>query len=112
MRLEKVAIPEFMAPYCHFLIHEVDEAAPIRKRELQGEWFWGFSSFKLVDNAGGGAKYVTKYLHKSSLTRIRASLHYGQEGPTPGGNYALTAKLGAETPQRGEKSPLLKGPVF
>lgn len=99
-------------PHCHFLIHEVDEAAPIRKRELQAEWFWGFSSFKLVDNARGGAKYVTKYLHKTSLSRIRASLHYGTLGDSPGGSYALTAKLGAETPQREKKSPLLKGPVF
>ena len=68
-------------PHMHFLLHE--QGQPILKRMIQAEWSAGFSSVKLV-----GAKrshtpeaacwYVAKYLSKSMLARVRASVRYGR----------------------------------
>ena len=63
-------------PHYHMLVHEVSPADVIRKRVLQRAWRWGFSSWKLVDDYRA-AGYVTKYLAKSSLARVRASVDYG-----------------------------------
>lgn len=72
-------------PHFHLLIHEPDEAFPVRKDMMQSQWRLGFAHFKLVPNARDDgykfANYVTKYLTKSILCRARASLKYGQSPP-------------------------------
>ena len=67
-------------PHAHFLIHEVGQT--ITKRRLQREWSAGFSNARLVECADPedihrSAAYVCKYITKSMLGRIPASLHYG-----------------------------------
>lgn len=62
-------------PHLHALIHETDE--PIRKRMLEGHWPFGFTKIKLTD--GNSSYYVTKYLAKSLMARVRASLNYGRQ---------------------------------
>lgn len=65
-------------PHLHALIHEQDE--PVRKRMLEGQWPFGFTTIKLCD--GNSSYYVTKYLAKSLMARVRASLHYGRPHAT------------------------------
>lgn len=60
-------------PHMHALIHESDKAIP--KSLLQEQWRLGFSSAKLCDF--DASRYVSKYLAKQSLARVRASLRYG-----------------------------------
>ena len=67
-------------PHFHLLLHEVSDEHPARKRSLEGQWeAIGYSSWRLATPAAAG--YVTKYLTKSALASIRASLHYGQQPP-------------------------------
>lgn len=63
-------------PHVHLLVHEVAE--PVRKATLDGQWPLGFSKWKLVEREPAAAVYVCKYLAKDALTRVRASLRYGQ----------------------------------
>nr|QXN72784.1 MAG: replication initiator protein [Microvirus sp.] len=64
-------------PHFHALIHERDGQAT--KRTLEAGWRLGFSQFRLIDRSSKKeARYVSKYLSKSALTRIRASRHYGE----------------------------------
>lgn len=77
-------------PHLHALIHEVDAA--VTKAVLQGQWKHGFSTVKLCDTEA--SSYVTKYLSKSMLARVRASLRYGQRSD----NIAMTPQgSGRET---------------
>ena len=63
-------------PHYHALLHERGPA--ITKRELESEWKFGFTNFKLVDTHDKRVvTYVTKYIAKQALARIRASLRYG-----------------------------------
>lgn len=63
-------------PHYHALLHE--RGPMVTKRELQGQWKLGFTAFKLVDMSDKAVPYyVTKYLSKQALARIRASLRYG-----------------------------------
>lgn len=63
-------------PHYHALVHE--RGPMVTKRDLQAEWKIGFSSFKLVDLEDRDvAGYVTKYIAKQALARIRPSLRYG-----------------------------------
>lgn len=64
-------------PHFHILVHESRGSMPIRKRTLDGQWKLGFSQFRLVDVSDKAARYVTKYLTKSVLARVRASIAYG-----------------------------------
>lgn len=64
-------------PHYHILVHEVSQDLPVTKRQLQSQWLYGFTQFKLVEDSKAAA-YVTKYLHKSAQARVRASLHYGK----------------------------------
>lgn len=66
------------APHYHVLVHERDPAKPVRWAVLSDAWTWGFSTFKLIDDERG-ATYAAKYLSKSSLARVRASLAYGKD---------------------------------
>lgn len=64
-------------PHVHLLLHETGEA--IRKRDLEAQWNYGFSNWRLVEKGDTKpAWYVSKYLVKDALTRIRASQNYGQ----------------------------------
>jgi hypothetical protein len=64
------------AIHLHGLLHEQDLTMPLTKRLLQSQWEAnGFSHFKLSDE--GSIGYVTKYLTKGNLGRLKASLFYG-----------------------------------
>lgn len=63
-------------PHFHGLIHEVSPIHPVTHKALvQAIWRLGFVRYKLAEPGKGG--YVTKYLTKSSLVRVRASGGYG-----------------------------------
>lgn len=68
-------------PHYHLLVHQSDPLKPVTYRDLAGQWKWGFSNFKLVDDGEltnqQAAGYVTKYLVKSMSARVRASIDYG-----------------------------------
>jgi len=61
------------ALHLHALIHE--RGGPVPRRVLEGQWPYGFTRAKLCDVRG--ASYVTKYVAKGMLSRVRASLRYG-----------------------------------
>lgn len=64
------------APHFHGLVHEVDKLRPVTHKALDRDlWRLGFTRYKLAD--AGTVGYVTKYLTKSSLARVRASGGYG-----------------------------------
>ncbi len=66
-------------PHYHALIHETSESTPVTKRCLQAAWPHGFTSFKLLpENESWRAAYACKYLSKSILARVRASIGYGK----------------------------------
>ena len=66
-------------PHFHLLVHEVYAEFPVRHSTLTEAWKFGFSKFNLVaEGEPKVAAYVTKYLTKSSLARVRASVGYGQ----------------------------------
>lgn len=69
-------------PHFHALIHEEVEGG-LKHAQLTSTWKLGFTKFKVVSDVRT-AWYVTKYLSKSALARVRASLTYGQE-KTPSG---------------------------
>ena len=64
-------------PHYHMLIHEC--VGSVLHKHLQGSWDHGFSNWKLVADEGS-ASYVCKYLSKSALARVRASVKYGVSG--------------------------------
>lgn len=53
-------------PHFHALIHESDEARPIRHRTLATGWKLGFTKFKLCEGSKT-AWYVAKYLTKTRM---------------------------------------------
>jgi len=61
-------------PHYHVLMHE--RAGCVKHATLQGAWHLGFTHAKLLTDSQG-ARYVAKYLLKSSGLRVRASLRYG-----------------------------------
>lgn len=71
-------------PHFHLLVHE-QGGTVVRHAILSRQWVHGYSNWKLVDSAGPAASYVCKYLSKSPLTRVRASVGYGQGTQTPFG---------------------------
>lgn len=62
-------------PHYHMLLHESSPIG-VRHRTLQSQWTLGFSAWKLADKRA--AFYVTKYLTKSLMARVRASKNYGR----------------------------------
>jgi hypothetical protein len=66
-------------PHYHLLISESDDAKPLRARHIKGSWRSGFSDVKLVaqEDRARTVGYVCKYLSKSALARVRASVGYG-----------------------------------
>lgn len=67
-------------PHWHVLIHEVKPGEPVRELTLRTQWSHGFSKFNLVKDSRAAA-YVTKYLSKSLMARVRASVRYGKTRP-------------------------------
>lgn len=70
-------------PHWHILLHEQSLSSPIRKTVLERQWTAGFSHWRLIngadpDDTGKRISYVTKYVAKETLTRVRASLEYGE----------------------------------
>lgn len=65
-------------PHLHVLLHEQDLLRPLRKDMIQSCWGNGFSNAKLVKSTAQ-AVYVTKYLSKTKVARVRASLSYGSD---------------------------------
>lgn len=72
-------------PHWHILLSEQTLSSPIRKTVLERQWTAGFSHWRLInaaDDADSGRRiaYVTKYVGKSMLCRVRASIGYGDVG--------------------------------
>lgn len=65
-------------PHVHALLHE-EVKDSLTFRMLNAAWHDGFSKPKLIPRLESdvAAKYVTKYLMKSPLARVRASWRYG-----------------------------------
>lgn len=63
-------------PHYHALFHEKPGSKPLTYRALAREWKLGFTHFKLVTDISQ-ATYPCKYLTKSMLARVRASIRYG-----------------------------------
>lgn len=89
-------------PHYHLLLHEPEGEAPVRKRVLEKQWKWGFSSWRLSEPRR--AVYVCKYLAKCSNARVRASLHYGQHAlsvNSPASEWISTLEnCGMTTPKK------------
>nr|QJB20415.1 MAG: replication initiator protein [Microvirus sp.] len=64
-------------PHFHMLVHECEGSPPVLHRHLSAQWRMGFTRVKLVEEGTKAARYVTKYLAKEALSRVRASLSYG-----------------------------------
>lgn len=62
-------------PHYHALVHETSRDRPIRKSVLNDFWPLGFSQWRLAKPEA--AKYTAKYLSKSAVARVRASVRYG-----------------------------------
>lgn len=63
-------------PHFHILVHEAADA--ITYRDLTETWVLGFTQFKLLAvEEKRAVRYVAKYLSKTSVARVRASLGYG-----------------------------------
>lgn len=70
-------------PHVHLLMHELCD---LSYRSITEPWSLGFCHAKLVEGTDA-SRYVTKYLVKSALARVRASQQYGQLRP-PGPRHA------------------------
>lgn len=93
-------------PHFHMLLHEYD--AQIAKRLLEAQWRYGFSHWRLVNvDQPRQVGYVTKYLAKDALTRVRASFRYGQGHIAPLTERVLqaTRAIGAVPPGQFRGSP-------
>lgn len=63
-------------PHLHMLVHEVSPDLPVRHAQLTQQWALGFTQWKLIADVRS-AGYVTKYVAKDSVARVRASKRYG-----------------------------------
>lgn len=79
-------------PHMHLLVHE-SAGQPIRKRQLLENWHHGFGTAKLV-NGEWAAWYVTKYISKASLARVRPSLGYGNASSVPSVSEGIYTSYG------------------
>lgn len=67
-------------PHYHVVIFEVDK--PVTHKALKAAWTAGFLDGSLV-RGPAGITYVMKYLSKSKLARVRASISFGAFSPSP-----------------------------
>lgn len=81
-------------PHWHGLVHS--KSGELTWSDLTLAWSCGFSVVKLVRDANA-LRYVTKYLCKEKLGRVRASLNYGASG--------LEAERPDATPSNGTAGP-------
>lgn len=75
--LRYLAVPELHkdgTPHWHALLH-----THASWRSLAKPWAYGFSKINLVEHGVREIRYVTKYLAKDKLGRVRASLSYGSK---------------------------------
>ena len=91
-------------PHVHVLLHERNSA--VRKDTIQAEWPHGFTSCKLVKDVNS-ALYVTKYLSKAMLARVRASLRYGKDDLYHSASVIEISDF--STKSKEEKTPQEKG---
>lgn len=63
-------------PHLHILVHEMNVEQSVRYATLASQWKLGFVNFKLARDTKTAA-YICKYISKSLLARVRASLRYG-----------------------------------
>lgn len=63
-------------PHMHLIVHE--RSTPIGERALRRTWRLGFAHAKLIRDEVGAA-YAAKYLSKTMLARVRASIGYGAD---------------------------------
>jgi hypothetical protein len=89
-------------PHFHVLLHECPSSPPVLHRHLTS-WKLGFVNAKLANDANAAA-YVTKYLSKSMLSRVRASILYGKSPPSPSIEDARCTTLDASLQPRLEGS--------
>lgn len=96
-------------PHLHLLVHETIEGQ-IKHEVLSSKWVLGFEKFRLVTDKRNDARYITKYLAKASVARVRASERYGQALQTACQKKAaqegsvgqdVSARPGARPPTRG-----------
>lgn len=81
-------------PHLHMLVHEVDRDRPVRERTLSKQWAaLGFVKWRLVHDRRAAA-YVCKYIAKSPLARVRASVRYGRQGQETHENAKLAGNAG------------------
>lgn len=64
------------APHWHMLLHERLGFSPVLWKHMAHQWTCGWSKINLV-RTRGAASYVSKYISKSAVTRVRASARYG-----------------------------------
>ena len=62
-------------PHAHLILHERLGGGLATERILRRQWKWGFARASLTDVKA--ADYVAKYLTKTILARVRASVGYG-----------------------------------
>lgn len=80
-------------PHFHLLLHE--QEGLVRHAVLKRAWTYGFSDFRLTAaDDRRAAAYVTKYLTKSVMSRVRASIDYGV--PSVGEHPLTPAPVGVE----------------
>lgn len=97
-------------PHWHLLMHEV--AGSVRKRVLDASWLLGYSQWRVVDTTSnkGPAFYAAKYLSKSALARVRASVEYGRPisalGSLPGATPAPQGEINPAVSVKGEGTNL------
>jgi len=68
-------------PHFHALVHETRADRSIPYRVIRDQWDLGFGHAKVVDDNKRAAFYTAKYLSKSALARVRASVRYGSPEP-------------------------------
>lgn len=71
---------ESWLPHYHMLVHEVAGSTSVKHAILRDQWHMGFTHWKLV-NDPRAATYLCKYLSKSTIARVRASVRYGEGTP-------------------------------
>lgn len=75
-------------PHYHGLLHDQSSDLVLKWKDLSDGWSPGFSVFKVVGDAKA-LRYVTKYLSKEKLGRIRASQKYGEPNYDPADDTRL-----------------------
>ena len=81
-------------PHLHGIFHEIDPGQRLTERKLRGSWsengFLRANLINLEEGVGRSSAYLSKYLTKVMLARVRASKQYGRPvAPVPTGDVLL-----------------------